>query len=228
VFEHKPLIHTYNGGYIINLRIDQKSITRRDGQLVSMAGKINLFEGSEGTAKKLHRLLPPDLIQALSHTLCQLLVAALLGKSYLIKRANAVKLEELIIYPGIQVIRPLGNHPGNVSENAGDTHISGNGYPLVALLHIKASAIFINLDGIPDPLLKLGIIEVGPLQCKFTVLLKYRHKIPGKGIAPAGSLGAYYLIGGYLEKAHMLLISNVIGRDHIIKSRKIRILPPSS
>ena len=138
------------------------------------------FEVMIGGDKTAALLRAPHLVGLLAHQPLEFGIAAWFGKLQEIELAALVKVHKLIVQLHIRVSIARGQNPPDLGGNGDGAEKLQHTYPLVALLHIKAVPILVDLHRVPDPLLKVGRAEVAPFSGELRGLLQQRHVVAGK------------------------------------------------
>ena len=208
----------------IDLQIEQESVAAGDGQ-VPPVGLIGLRKIPVGGAQALHLFLRPVLREILSHRLRQLLIAAGFGHGDPVDRAHPVELQEFVVDDPLLRLRPRRAQPDDVGQHLAGAHEAEDGDAFISLLHIKPLHVFVDLDGIPDPLLHLGLVEGDPFRAELRFLREQRHEIPGeRALAPAGA-GPHHHGERDLDEPHGLLGDRSLLFQEIVERRQIRVAP---
>ena len=217
---------TPKGLVAIDLDDGQHSVSRGGGELLSAMGLVGPAEGVVGGGKVPAVILGPGLVWAFAHQLLQLKIAARLGKFYIVNAAEAEKISQLVIklhFPSPVVF-------GKDADHIGADHIAVKELQyadsLVALLDIVAVHVFIDLDGVPDPFLHMGLTQGLPLGGKLRVLLQQRHEVPGKGVGPHAGTGADHKLQGNLEQPQIHSSVQPVSGYKVIQNGEIGIFSP--
>ena len=101
-------------------------------------------------------LRAPHLVGLFAHQPLEFGIAAGFGKLQEIELAALVKVHKLIVQLHIRISIARGQNPPDLGGNGDGAEKLQHTHPLVALLHIKAVPILVDLHRVPDPLLEVG------------------------------------------------------------------------
>ena len=163
----------------------------------------------------------PDILRSLAQKLLKPAVRAFLAEGQVIDSREAVEIHIFIINTIFQGIIPKRNQACDLGPDADSAGEFQNADPLVALGNIEMVHKFHGDDGLPDSLIDMGLIQVGPFHRELCIVREQGQKIAGEGMRPAGCPGADHGVQRNLLKPQGHLRGDIGLADEILQSRKI-------
>ena len=154
-----------------NLRIAypfRKTVAaQRVTKVLKAGGKAPAFRGG------------PDMVRFKPERGLQAGIVPAMMEGKTVKARERVEMHELIIELDFRIFRIAGDHTGDAGRDDRCPETAQDTEPLVALLDIKASEVFIAGDGLPDAFrTEMRGAEGDPFGAELRICAHQRHKVP--------------------------------------------------
>ena len=187
-----------------HLEPDQQRLRRgrTDGLAVQLCKSAAEFRKGRGEAPAL--LLGPDMVRLKAQSGLEAGVVAWAGEFDFVEPGERVKAHEFTVDANSGIAGFPRNDPRDGAHDRRGGEGDENADPLVPLLHIKASEVFIAFDGVPDALpLQLGIVQVDPLGRKLRAVFQQRHEVSRQREGAPGGFCSDDLLRGDADDAEI-------------------------